>query len=144
MPRTATRSPGFGAAVAQRVEGGEAGAHQRRGVRGGQFRGHQRERGRRGDHVVGVAAVERDAGHLDSGLAGEEIAAAAGVAVAAVPRVPADADALAGLPARRDVLAHGVDHADHFVPRNARVLDPGPVAFLGHARRCGRCRRPAP
>src|SRR5262249_37050606 len=66
-----------------------------------------------------------------AGLAGEVVAAAAGVAVAAVPGVPADADALADLPARGDVLAHGVQHADHLVPRDAREGDPGPRAFLG-------------
>src|SRR5439155_16447685 len=82
------------AAVAQRVEGGEAGAHERGGVRGGQVRGDQRDGGGRGDQVIGVAAVERDAGHADAGLAGEEVRAAAGVAVPAVPGVPADADAL--------------------------------------------------
>ena len=49
-----------------------------------------------------------------------------------MPGVPADADPLAGLPPRRDVLAHGVDHADHLVPRHAREGDPGPVALLGH------------
>jgi hypothetical protein len=26
----------------------------------------------------------------------------------------------------------GVDHADHLVPRDARVGDPGPLALLGH------------
>src|SRR5262249_7384986 len=66
-----------GAAVAQRVERCHAGAHQRRGVRRGQLRGHPCEGRRRGDQVVGVAAVERDASHLRAGLAGEEVAAAA-------------------------------------------------------------------
>jgi hypothetical protein len=45
--------------------------------------------------------------------------------------VPADADALAGLPPRRDVLAHGVNHTDHLVPRDAREGDAGPLALLG-------------
>src|SRR5262249_3164716 len=43
-----------------------------------------------------------------------------------------DADALAGLPPPRDVLAHGVDHTDHLVPRDAREGDAGPEALLGH------------
>src|SRR5262249_43557871 len=121
-----------GAAVAQRVEGRHAGAHQRRGVWRGQLRGHPCEGRRGGDQVVGVAAVERDAGHLRAGLAGEEVAAAAVVAGEAVPGVPPDADALAGLPTLRDVLTHGVDRADHLVPRDAREGDAGPVALLGH------------
>src|SRR5262249_48968950 len=54
------------------------------------------------------------------------------VAVPAVPGVPTDADALAGLPTLRDVLAHGVDHADHLVPRDAREGEAGPEALLGH------------
>ena len=48
-----------------------------------------------------------------------------------MPGVPTDADALAGLPPPRDVLAHGVDHADHLVPRDAREGDAGPLALLG-------------
>src|SRR5437660_1770007 len=81
-----------------------------RGVRGGQPLGHDRECRPGGDHVVGVAAVERDAGHLHAGLAGEVVAPAAVVAGETVPGVPTDADALAGLPPPRDVLAHGLDH----------------------------------
>src|SRR5262249_4584636 len=121
-----------GTAVAQRVERCHAGAHQRRGVWGGQLSGHPCEGRRGGDQVVGVPAVERDAGHLYACLPGEEVAAAAVVAVPAVPGVPTNADALAGLPPLRDVLARGVDHADHLVPRDAREGDAGPVALLGH------------
>src|SRR5215831_14696866 len=120
-----------GTAVAQRVERCHAGAHQRRGVWRGQLRGHPCEGRRRGDQVVGVAAVERDASHLRAGLAGEKVAATAVVAGEAVPGVPTDADALAGLPPLRDVLAHGVDHTDHLVPRDARKGDAGPLALLG-------------
>ena len=40
------------AAVAQRVERGEAGAHERRRLDGRQFGGHQRDRARGGDHVL--------------------------------------------------------------------------------------------
>src|SRR5262249_47997641 len=57
---------------------------------------------------------------------------AAVVAGEAVPGVPPDADALAGLPPLRDVLSHGVDHADHLVPRDAREGDAGPEALLSH------------
>ena len=87
---------GAGAAVAQGVEGGDAGAEQRRGVRVGEVVGDEGEGVGRGDDVVGVAAVEVDAG---DGLifAEDEVAAAAGRAVVAVAAVPAQADALAGL-----------------------------------------------
>src|SRR5262249_20531743 len=45
--------------------------------------------------------------------------------------VPPGAYALAGLPPARYVLAHGVDHTDHLVPRDAREGDAGPFALLG-------------
>ncbi len=48
-----------------------------------------------------------------------------------MPGVPTDTDALAGGPTRGDVIADGVDHADDFMARHARVLDAGHVAFLG-------------
>jgi hypothetical protein len=89
-----------------------------------------RDRGGRGDHVVGVPAVERDTSHLHAGLTGEEVAAAAGVAGAAVPGVPADPDSLSDLPAGRDISAYSINQADHLVPRYSRKCDPGPVAFL--------------
>ena len=51
-------------------------------------------------HVVGVAAVEGDAGDAHV-LAADEVAAAAGLAPAAVAAEPADADPLADLPGLR-------------------------------------------
>ena len=121
-----------------------AGHPASRSERSGHLRGNACEGRRGGDQVVGVAAVERDASHLHAGLAGEVVAAAAVVAGGAVPGVPPDADALAGLPPLRDVLARGVDHADHLVPRDAREGDAGPKAPPWSSRRCGRCRRRAP
>src|SRR5262249_8611359 len=119
-------------AVSQRVERGDPGTHERRGVRGGQFRWDLGQADGRREHGVGVAAVEGDARHLDARLTGEGVPAAAVVAVATVPGMPADADALADLPTCRDVLTSGVDHANHFVPWDARKRDPGPLAFRGH------------
>ena len=81
-----------------------------------------------GDDVVGIAAVEVDAG---DGLvfAEDEVAAAAGRAVVAVAAVPAEADALAGLE-ERDIGADGVDDAGDFVAGNARELEAGPDGLL--------------
>src|SRR4029077_3649028 len=86
---------------------------------------------RGGQHVIGVAAVERNSGHLDARLTGKEVAPAARVAIAAVPPMPADSDALAGRPSGRNARPERVDDADHLVARHARVFDPGKVAFLG-------------
>src|SRR5262245_6865002 len=86
------------AAVAKRVEGREPGTHERAGFVGRESVGQARERSRWGNHVIGVAAVERDASNADPSFAGEEVRAAALVAVAAVPRVPTDTNLLAGGP----------------------------------------------
>ena len=97
---------------------------------GGEFIGDHGEGGPGGDHVIGVAAVEREAGDLRAVLAGEEIAAAAVVAGVAMPGVPADADAQAGGPARGDARADGVDDADDFVAGDAGVFDAGHEALF--------------
>jgi hypothetical protein len=44
--------------------------------------------------------------------------------------MPANADALAGLPSG-DAGAHGVDHAHNLMSWNSRILHAGPVTFLG-------------
>lgn len=70
----------------------------------------------------GVAAVPRHACDSTDGLAGERIAAAAAAAIPAGAAEPADADALANLPAA-DVGSQRVDNADHLVTGNARIHD---------------------
>src|SRR5207237_2273518 len=80
--------------------------------------------------VVGVAAVVRDPGNEAGDLAQQEIAAPARVAATAVPAVPADAHAVADVPAG-DAGAEGVDDPRHLVSGNARILNARPVAFLG-------------
>jgi hypothetical protein len=80
-----------GAAVPQRVEGGDARTEQRRRIFGLQVVGHGGERLERRNHVLGIAAVIGDAGNL-AVLAGDEIAATAGVAMPAMTAVPAHAD----------------------------------------------------
>jgi hypothetical protein len=62
-------------------------------------------------------------------LAVDEIAAAASIAGEIVATVPSHSYTLAGFPVG-DVSTDGVDAAGNFVPRNARVLDAGPITFL--------------
>ena len=123
MPRMATRVAGLRSAVAQAVEGGDAGAHQRGGVYVGQVVGDEGERVGGGDDVVGIAAVEADAGDLLI-LAENEIAAPAGNAVVAVAAVPAEADALAHFE-EGNVGADGIDDAGHLMARHAGIGDAG-------------------
>src|SRR5262245_6749565 len=74
--------------IAQRVEGGDAGAQQRRGVDGIELIGDRCERLDRRDHVVGIAAVEVNAGNPEV-AAGDEIAPpAAGTRPATPPNQP--------------------------------------------------------
>jgi len=62
-------------------------------------------------------------------LARKLIPAPARVAPTAVTAVPTDTHALARRPSNH-VRADGIDGAGHFMPRNARVLNPGPMALL--------------
>ena len=117
------------AAVAQRVERGQAGAHQRGRLDGRQVGGHQRDRAGGGDQVLAVAAVIGDAGDL-AAHAGEELPAAAVVAIAAVAAVPPDADPLARLPSG-DAGADRVDHPGHLMAGDPRVLNSREEPLLG-------------
>jgi hypothetical protein len=58
-----------------------------------------------------------------------EISASARVAGKVMTAVPSDADPLARLPVG-DIGANGVDAAGDFVPRNAGILNAGPIAFF--------------
>src|SRR5262249_31938146 len=73
--------------------------------------GHPRDRAGGGDHVLAIAAVVGDAGGL-AAHAGEELATAAVVTIAAIAAVPPDADPLAPLPSR----GAGADRVDHTRP----------------------------
>ncbi len=92
------------------------------GVDERQARRHERNRACRRDHVLAIAAVVRDAGDLPA-HAGEEIAAAALVAIAAVAAVPTHAHSLPWFPAGH-TGADRVDHSGHFVTGDTRVLNP--------------------
>jgi hypothetical protein len=83
-----------------------------------------------GYEVVGVAAVAGDTRDVGGRLAGEELAAAAAIAMAAVAAVPADTGPLAFGPSG-NAGTQGIHHAHHFMSRHARVLDARPMAFLG-------------
>src|SRR5437879_11836519 len=106
-------------AVAQGIEGGDAGAKKRSGILGRQFVRDRRQRFERRDHVIGIAAIIADAGNL-AVRAGDEIAPAAGRAMTAMTAMPADADPLTRLPVRH-VRANRIDDPGNLVSRYARV-----------------------
>ena len=120
---------GPGAAVPQRVEGRDAGAHERSRFFRPQRVGDMRERLDRRDHVGRVAAVVADARDLQKSAI-DKIAAAAWIALEAISAVPSDADAIADFPIARFV-ADRLDDAGDFMSRRARVGDAGPCALLG-------------
>src|SRR4030095_10630477 len=84
--------------------------------------------GRR-DDVIRVTAVVRNPRDQGRHETEAEIAAAALVALSAVPSVPADSDAVALLPGE-DALADGVQDARDLVARHARVLNAGEEPLL--------------
>src|SRR3569623_281873 len=118
------------AAVAQRVEGGHARAHQWTRIDERELVGDVRQRFLRHDDVLGVSAVERYAGDLRIDETRHEVPSTAAVAVAATPTKPAASNTVAGFPAAH-AGAHGVDDAGNLVPRHARIVDPGPESFDG-------------
>src|SRR5262245_49946320 len=114
--------------MAQRVEGGKAGAKERAGIGGIERIGNAREGFDGSDHVLPVAAVEADAAHYFV-FAIDEIAFAAGRAVAVMPAVPAHADAVTRFPSR-DAGPKFINDASDFMAGNPRVAQAGPMAFL--------------
>src|SRR5438132_2299796 len=88
---------GARARIAQCIENRHARAHEWPGLFRWQFIGNRRQRRSRGDHVLGVTAIEIDAGHLAIG-AHRKIAAPTLVADEIVSAMPADTDALSFRP----------------------------------------------
>lgn len=127
MPSTATTSPAR-AAVAQCVERGDARAKKRGGIDVGEIVGDARQRFLRRNHVFRVAAVVAEAWD-ERLLAKHEVAVTAMRAVAAMPAVPAHADALPLLPALH-TRAAPFDHARDLMSRYARKLQSRPKTFL--------------
>ena len=105
----------------QAVVGGHAGAHQRSGVDILQIVGNQRQGVCRSNHVVGITAVETDAGDLLI-LAKHKVAPPAWSAVVAVSAMPAQPHALPGLK-QRHIRTDGIHHAGNLMPRHTRIRD---------------------
>src|SRR5229473_1837507 len=119
---------GAGPTVAQRVEGGDAGAEE--WCRGNRIEriGHGGECLLRRHHVFGVPAVIAEAAD-EPVLTQDEVARAAGLANAAVPAVPADPNPLARLPGGH-ALADGIHPSDHLMAGDPRVDHAGKLPFL--------------
>src|SRR6185369_16007354 len=116
------------ARVSQRVVDRDARAHEWPCFLRRQFVGDRGKRWCRRDHVLSVASIEIDAGHLAID-AHREVAAPAWFADETVSAVPAYADSLPGLP-RGDGFAECVDASGDFVTRDARILKPRPLTFF--------------
>src|SRR5437016_3342386 len=114
--------------VAQSIKGSDAGAEKRGGFGGVERFGHLRHGFRRGDHVLGVAAVVGDAADFFVDAV-DEIAAAALQTGSIMATVPTDTHALALLPIG-DARADFVDDARDFGARKARVGHAGPKAVF--------------
>src|SRR5262249_39036866 len=116
------------AAVTQRVEGGDARAHQRARVDRAELVWNESE-AFVGDHkVVLIAAIHRDAGDQLVGT-GHKAATPAPLAVTAIAAEPADADALPGFPFR-NLGSNSVDHSGDLMSGNPRIGNSRPVAFF--------------
>ena len=94
----------------------------------GKFVGNRRQRGRRCNHVFGIAAVEIDTGDFAI-HAHREIAAPALFADETMSAMPADANALTFLPGG-DVVSDRVDLPGDFMTRHAWILQSGPETFF--------------
>jgi hypothetical protein len=116
-------------AVSQRVERGEAGAHQGDCLDRRKFVRHQRDRAGRDNQVLAIAAVIGDTGDL-TGHAGEEFSPAAVVATSTISTVPPNAHALARMPVD-DAAPNRIDHSGHLMPGYPRVLNTGVSSLLG-------------
>src|SRR5208337_2752650 len=122
---------GAGAAVAERIERGDAGAKQGRRLDRVEIVGRMRDRGGPSHHVRGVAAVPGDAADLGHCFAGEGRVAPAMPAIAAGAAKPSDAGPVADLEAL-DAKAERVDDPHDLVPGHARVLDKREQLLDGH------------
>ena len=114
-------------AVAERIEGRDPGAEQRRGFGGAKLVGDRSERISGSHHRLGITAVIRDAGYAQVAAVDQPATSAR---LATLPSKPADADALPSAPADH-AGADCVDRAGDLVPRDPREGEVGPLPFDG-------------
>src|SRR5262249_2859667 len=117
------------AAVSQRVESRYARTHQRCAVDRRELVRHNGQRLSWSNHVLSVAAIERNSRGEQVHSARKEFATPAVIAVTAVATVPANADALTRFP-RLYPLAQGINGTNDFMARHTRILDTGPESFF--------------
>src|SRR6185503_7006704 len=115
--------PWHRAAMAQSVERGDSGAHERRGFGRVKRLRHVRHRFHRCDHEFLIAAVITDAGHQTTDAI-DEVSSPARLARAVLSTVPAHADAVSFVPALH-ASAGLVDGSGNFVSGNARIRNSG-------------------
>jgi hypothetical protein len=118
------------AAVPKRIVGCDARTHQRCGVNGGKPFRDERKGSGGSNHILGIASVERNAGDLRRGLAGNEVSTAARIAMPAVSAVPAHTDPLARSPFG-NACANFINDPGNLMPGNPRVLY-WPYSLLGY------------
>src|SRR6266851_6818247 len=104
-------------AVAERIEGRDPGAEQRRSFGSAKLVRDRRERMSGSHHRLGISAVIRDAGDAQVAAVNKP-APQARLAMPAMPPKPADTDALPDPPPAH-AGADRVDHARDLVARNA-------------------------
>ena len=117
------------AAVAQRVEGGDSGTHQRCSFGSIERLRHPRQRLHGRQHVFLIAAVVTDSGNLEVGAV-RKVAPSASQAGAVLSAMPANSHSQALRPLGH-AMAGLVNYACHFMPRHARIANARPGAFLG-------------
>src|SRR5207248_3928056 len=83
---------------------------------------------RRRNHVFGIAPVEADPGDLFK-LAQNELSPPARITNKAMSAMPTHADSLPGFPDRHP-FTNRVNPTCDFMPRNPRILNSRPIAFL--------------
>ena len=114
-------------AVAERIEGRDAGAEQRRGIDSAKLVGHRSKCVGRGHHRVGITPIIGDAGNAQI-TAVDQPAASAGLATTAMPSKPAHTDPLPGGPAD-DAGTDCVDDTGNLVTRNPGEGKAWPLTF---------------
>src|SRR5579864_1576686 len=118
------------AGMTQSIEGSDTSAQERGSIFSSKPVGNRGQRLRRGDHVLRVTAVEREARDRTD-AAQHEISATAGRAHPAVAAIPAHSDTLTLFPCR-DRRTHFIDYTCDFMTWHAWVLQPWPIPFFHH------------